>query len=443
MRSHHFILLLGFWLLPHAVFSQLEKIIVETYYITDANDATDTFGGTATVGMVTYRVYADLLPGTEVLAIYGDTDHPFIVESTTPFYNHVSDGQSFAKEFVKSRYEEGLVALDTWLTIGQTTKKQGNITHYGIPKNQDTDGSFIGGINNDGGSEMIAEGLLNNTDLEYPLTIADGMDTLDYTPIDWISYGVTDFLTGADSTIFGSISLDSTAYRSTNFLLSTSGVYGVNPDSNCVLLAQLTTAGELQFRLNLRVRYTVANETVVVSYVGTNVINSEDEIYSPLLTFPLQCGCIDPEYLEYDATFACPDPNACQTPIRYGCLDTLACNYDALANYYLPELCCYPGWCANRDIEAVCPGLMGERSTINVFPNPTDDILQVNILSGIAATSKLWIRNAQGTVVLHHEEENAALNTNLSFDIAHLPPGIYQLHVSNSTGSYYNIFVKL
>lgn len=443
MRSPLIPIVFGLWLLPQVVYCQLEKIIVETYYVTDTNDATDIYGGTALPGMVTYRVYADLLPGTEVLAIYGDADHPFIIESTTPFYNHINDGQTFAKEFVKSRYQEGLVALDTWLTIGQTTKKQGDITHYGIPKNQDTDGSFIGGINNDGGSEMIEGGLLVNSALDYPLTLADGMDTLNYTPVDWITYGVTDFVTGADSTIFGSIALDSTAFRSTNFLLSTSGVYGVNPDSNCVLLAQLTTTGELQFRLNLRLRYMVDGAPVIVSYVGSNVINTETEIYSPLLTYPLQCGCIDPEYLEYDATFACPDPSACQTPIHYGCLDSLACNYDPLANYAIPELCCYPGWCANRDIEAVCPTLMGARSEINVFPNPVEDLININILSGVPAKSKLWIRNAQGTVVLQHEEEEDKLNANIQFDLAHLVPGLYQIHVQNTTGDYYNLFLKL
>lgn len=439
-----YLLSLAFYLMATtAMFGQLEKIFVETYYITDANDATDTLGGDAQQGMVTYRVYADLLPGTQVLSIFGDADHPFTVESTLPFYNHVSDGQSFAKEFVKSRYQEGLVALDTWLTIGQTTKKQGNITHYGVPKHQDTDGSFIGGINNDGGSEMIMDGLLNNNAIDIPLTLSDGMDTLDFTPVDWITFGITDFLTGADSTIFGSISLDSTVYSSNNFLLSCSGVYGVNPDSNCVLLAQLTTAGELKFRMNIRLRYFLEDEAVDVSYVGTNIINAEDEIYSPLLNFPLQCGCIDPEYLEYDATFACPDPTACQTPVRYGCLDSLACNYDTLANFSIPALCCYPGWCANRDIETVCPALMGEHTEVKLFPNPTEGQLQVNILSGIPTRSNLRIRNAQGMVVLTETQSNEEQNYNTILQLESLQPGIYQLQVDNTTGTYYSLFVKL
>lgn len=124
--------------------AQLQKVIVEKYYISDANDATDTLGGGLSAGSTTYRIYVDLVPGSILKKIYGDVNHPFSIQSTSPFFNHESDGQTFAKDYVKNRYLEGTVALDSWLTLGQTTKTQASKTYFGMLKNQDVDGSFIG-----------------------------------------------------------------------------------------------------------------------------------------------------------------------------------------------------------------------------------------------------------------------------------------------------------
>ena len=117
-----------------SVEAQLEKVIVEKYYITDGNDATDTNGGNIQPGTTTYRIFIDMLPNTRLKSVYGATGHPLVFESTAPFYNHATDGQTYAKEFLKNRYSEGLVALDTWMTLGQTTKTQAGKTYFGIPR---------------------------------------------------------------------------------------------------------------------------------------------------------------------------------------------------------------------------------------------------------------------------------------------------------------------
>ena len=57
--------------------AQLEKVIIEKYYVSDANDATDVDGGGVPVGSTTYRIYLDLKPGTVLKRIYGDANHPF------------------------------------------------------------------------------------------------------------------------------------------------------------------------------------------------------------------------------------------------------------------------------------------------------------------------------------------------------------------------------
>ena len=134
--------------------AQIENIIVEKYYISDSNDAMDTTGGALEVGSVTYRIYADLMPGTRLRKIYGDANHAFKISSTEIFFNNKADGQSFGKDFSKNRLEENTVALDTWLTIGQIARVASK-TYFGVLKINDDDGSFIGGLNNDGGSSGI------------------------------------------------------------------------------------------------------------------------------------------------------------------------------------------------------------------------------------------------------------------------------------------------
>ena len=95
--------------------AQIEKVIVEKYYISDEIDSTDLTGGKVDSGSVTYRIYVDLKPGNILKKIYGDVNHPAKFISTDDFYNHSADGQSFAKDFVKAKYTESTIALDSCL----------------------------------------------------------------------------------------------------------------------------------------------------------------------------------------------------------------------------------------------------------------------------------------------------------------------------------------
>ena len=95
---------------------------MEKYYISDSIDETDTTGSVLPAGSKTYRIYIDLMPGSKIKKIYGDVNHALKISSTATFFNNSVDGQSFAKDFSKNRYLENTVALDTWLTLGQTTK---------------------------------------------------------------------------------------------------------------------------------------------------------------------------------------------------------------------------------------------------------------------------------------------------------------------------------
>ena len=431
-------------LFAHFASAQLEKVIIEKYYVSDANDATDIDGGGVPVGSTTYRIYLDLKPGTVLKRIYGDENHPFFISSSEVFFNNILDGRTFAKDFIKGRYLENTVALDTWLTLGQTAK-QGTKYYYGILKDQDTDGSFVGGVNNDGGSALVPSGLLINQDPScgIPLTTADGMDTLNSAPTNWQSNGLLDFFSGADSTIFGSL-VPQNSFESSSFSLSCSGVQGTIADSNQVIIAQLTTLGELAFKINITVEELVNGFPTIINYVSSDTLLAENEKYSNLLSYPYFCGCNDGNYLEYNSSFVCFEEGACITPVVFGCTDSLACNYDPQANINIETLCCYPGSCAGRNIEEVCPSFMGNDFDVNVYPNPTNGDMTMNIISGTANSNWSYeVYNTYGSVKLSGLFSTIDLNVVMPLDLSNLDPGMYQLKVSNGELSKHTLFIKL
>ena len=103
MKTFITTLILSFFVGQYAS-AQLEKVIIEKYYVSDANDATDVDGGGVAVGSTTYRIYVDLKPGTILKRIYGDANHPFSISSSEVFFNNILDGRTFAKDFIKGRY---------------------------------------------------------------------------------------------------------------------------------------------------------------------------------------------------------------------------------------------------------------------------------------------------------------------------------------------------
>lgn len=424
-------------------FAQLEKVIVEKYYVSDAIDFTDTTGGIVPIGSSTYRIYVDLAPGSVLKKIYGDANHPFKITSTESFFNNEIDGQTFAKDFIKNRYTENTVALDSWLTLGQTTKKQGSITNFGVLKTQDDNGSFIGGINNDGGSQLIATGLLTNADPSFgiPLTVADGMDTLTNQPNNWIHNGVLDFSTGNDSTIFGSL-ISQSEFVSSQFYLGNSGVIGVLPDSNQVLIAQLTTLGELSFELNLEVEQLINGVPTIVKYVAKDSLLQSGEIFNPYLSYPFTCGCDDPDFLEYNSNYTCYEPGSCITPIKLGCMDITACNYDPEVNFNVQDLCCFPGKCNNRDIAVVCPQLRGDNFEFLLHPNPVNDLLYLDVYSGVLLPITYTIYNAFGIKIIEKTLNPALVTTGEVIETSNMGNGLYHIKVEIGNIVSTQLFVK-
>ncbi|HMC96331.1 MAG TPA: T9SS type A sorting domain-containing protein [Flavobacteriales bacterium] len=412
--------------------NDIENVIVETYYISDANDATDTIGGTLAAGSRTYRVFIDLSSDCALRAVYGDANHPLSITSTGLFFNNLDRGKAYGHEVSNSALDENTVPLDSWLSLGRASNSK-----FGILKTEDTDGSIVGGGNNDGGSAEIPAGLLVNADPDagLPLTEQDGLVPLAGAPAVPPNFNV---LGDDPSTVFG----DSTLYAafesdSTRVGCSTPGVVGPTAE-NKILIAQLTTNGELSFCINVEVE---KPDGTVIHYVASDSVLLAGETANGLLCYPPQCGCTDPNFLEYDPTAGCDD-GSCQTEIIFGCLDPLACNYDPNANFNVIELCCYgPENCNGLDASIVCPGVgMSDgsrvRSGIDVFPNPARGQAFIHFVGAHAGRVHVTVHDLSGRLVLRNDLDAVPADGIAAIDVSALARGAYLLQVKVSSALY-------
>ncbi|MBK9539640.1 MAG: T9SS type A sorting domain-containing protein [Flavobacteriales bacterium] len=222
--------------------SGFEGIQVERYYVSDVNDAADEDGSSdLAAGEVTYRVFVDLKEGYKLITVGGFVNHNITFNTTTSFFYNDDRGESWGSDINDIHLEKNTVAIDSWLSAGASTD-----AYWGIPKDEDTDGSVVGGSNNDGGSNSVPGGLLVNDDpmTGIRLDTADGL--LAGTPPGILSVGVA-------PTIFNEYG--GAAYTSDNFAWSSGigNVEGPTP-SNKILIGQFTTDGEFTFCLNVWVR---------------------------------------------------------------------------------------------------------------------------------------------------------------------------------------------
>ncbi len=288
----------------------LEKIIVEKYYISNAADAAkadleSTPPGTLPSGSITYRVYADMLPGFKLVQIYADqpAGHKLIFRTTTSFYNNPNG--DYTPSFTKANLKNSLLALDSYLTMG-TAAKDGQ---YGILKADDNGVSNIVDAGN-------ADGVLlnNTTEMGVPLTTNDGIisgtGTINSPSIAGIDVALEAF--GNGSVVSDSlVAIDGSLY-------TTGNAVGPVPQDNRVLIAQVTTNGKLSFELNLLVVGTGPND-VGQFYVANNPTldpNGNQELTIPSLTYPdLITNVITPSYKDYNEVLFSVYPNPVQANV--------------------------------------------------------------------------------------------------------------------------------
>lgn len=238
----------------------LEGVIVEKYYISDANDATQNgVGGVLPVGSVTYRVYADMLPGYKFQAGYGVPDHECRIETTTLFFNNEDRGAT-SPTYTKNQASNNTVMLDSWLSVGAACA--GN---FGILKTEDNADNTV----------VNADGVLQNNDPDAGIPISQEDGLIAGTPEQVTTVGISTEIAVFDNQNDGTNGPVFSTFNGS--WASLNGSMGPDTVENKVLIAQITTDGVFSFALNIQIGTPSGGSE---NYVAVNPVGTEISIPS-------------------------------------------------------------------------------------------------------------------------------------------------------------------
>ena len=255
------LLSLSLLFLAAASFAQngLEGLIIEKYYVSNSTDEAGSIGSLP-AGSVTYRFYADMLPGYKFQAAFGVPLHTLKFETTTGFFNNEDRGAT-SPTYTKTQARSNSVMLDSWFSVGAACS--GN---YGILKSEDN--VTLGGATVVNSNAML---LNNDTSAGIPLTTQDGI----YLPTGVPAPESVTFVgfTAADLDNF-----DATSYAGSSFITNNAswaalnGASGPVASTNKVLIAQITTDGVLSYELNIQIGTPTGGAE---TYVASNAASGE------------------------------------------------------------------------------------------------------------------------------------------------------------------------
>lgn len=245
----------------------LENLLVEKYYIAEPNDTNANIdGGVLPLGSVTYRLYADMLPGYKFQAVYGVPGHEMRIETTTLFFNNEDRG-STTPTFSKTNARNNTVMLDSWLSVGAACSN-----NFGILKSADDGAATI--VNNY--SPMVLQS--TNPLAGIPVMQEDGIISVagrNPEPVTdvGISTEIAVFNDQNDGTNGPVFATSNGSWASLN------GSVGADTIDNKVLIAQITTDGVLCFKLNIQIGTPAGG---VENYVADSAVASEI-LFAPLV----------------------------------------------------------------------------------------------------------------------------------------------------------------
>ncbi len=269
-------ILLGVVLLLSGILAKaqngLENIIVEKYYVSNAADsvgAATNGSGNLPAGSVTYRLFADMLPGYNFQALYGVLGHTLLLQTSTSFFNDQNFGSTTPSNNT-TNVRKYAVLLDSYFSVGGAATGKS-----GVLKIEDTDGS-----------PGNAQNMLQNNDASAGSPI---------------NIGTTTSLLAQDGMITGTpgtvqfVGLNNTGNGDLGVFDGTSGVGGLFSDddgsiailggavgptaANRVFIGQFTTNGIFHFELNVQIGTPTGGTQ---SYVASNPVAGE--ITAPFLT---------------------------------------------------------------------------------------------------------------------------------------------------------------
>ena len=438
--------------------SGFQRLIVEPYYVSDANDAADTDGGESVpAGSRTFRVFVDLKPGYRLLTVGGFPNHPFTMSTSTSLFNNDDRGAAWAEDINDIHLNKNTVAIDSWLSMGAASD-----AHWGVLKSLDPDGSIVGGPNNDGGS--TGSPLLVNEAPEagIPLTTADGLWNTGTPAPGTVFVGTppTMFESGGES-----------SYTSSNFAWAVLGDFTSPDTANRILIGQFTTDGVLDLCFNLEVRIP---DSLVCNAPGCHEIMSfyaellpsdtagtafsgDNKFTHPTLCFNSEAPLVDCNGVSGGPAqpgSPCDDGNADTTNDAYS-VDCACLGQDCLGVYggdALPGQPCDDG---NPDTGndtwqpgCLCDGIVGIdenelASGVRIHPNPTNGLVTVALEDAQGQAISMRITDLLGNVVMHSDLGTRSGSLSTVLDLGPLARGIYLLQISRGDRMHTERIIRL
>lgn len=356
------------FLLSSFCFAQngLENIIVEKYYISDANDSLASDGisinpGTLPVGSTTYRIYVDMLPGYNFQAAYGVPGHEFRIETTTLFYNNEDRGAT-SPTYSKTQAKNNTVMLDSWLTVGAACQN-----NSAVLKTADDGVATV--VNNDGV-------LLNNDpDAGIPISIEDGM--VAGTPAQVTAVGITNEIAVFDAQNDGT---NGPVFSTSNGSLAClGGAVGPDTATNQVLIAQITTNGTFCFDLNIQIGTPGGG---VENYVAMNPVGNEIVIPSLIYCSNINPGIQTSSASNRHAFDVFPNPSNDYI--------TLSIKPDQFNSSFMYKLNDVTGRIVSQKVIGKISGEYSERIDISSFE---DGIYIIEIMAEGISSSEKFVKN--------------------------------------------------
>ena len=253
----------------------LQNVVVEKYYVSIAADSigsANNGSGVLPAGSVSYRIWADMLPGYNFQALYGVPTHTLVVQTSTSFFNDQNFGGT-TPAASSTNVRKYAVLLDSYFSVGGAAT--GKVAVF---KSEDTDGS-----------PGNAQGMLQNNDpstsgainigTTTSLLANDGMITGSPGSVTFV--GINNTGNGDLGVLDGTSQVGGLFTTNNGSVAALGGVTGPTA-ANRVLIGQFTTNGIFHFELNIQIG-TPSGGTQ--SYVASSPVSGEISIASLTGTF--------------------------------------------------------------------------------------------------------------------------------------------------------------
>ena len=247
----------------------LKNLIVEKYYVSNANDsikAAAQSAGVLPVGSVTYRLFAKMAPGYKLKTVYGSTQHPLKITSSTTFFNDESNGAGTPYGYKTSKYAtDGALILDSYFTMGATAQGQ-----VGVLKTVDNNGSLVSSNTMDQNADVSAG---------IPIKTEDGMIPGSAGAMNFVGFDPSASPADASGIFAGTSQMGGSFVMTSGAWACLNGTTGLDT-TNTVMIGQFTTTGVFGFELNVQVQDAGGNSEL---YVARNAGSGETKLAALLL----------------------------------------------------------------------------------------------------------------------------------------------------------------